>query len=195
MSKAADLNAILDLCDEEKIQQWIELHPDIIPDGKFVCDRWVLSKVPIGTKKITDLAFLHETSGPWWFYMVELARPVVQIFNKADEFTSGFHHEVQQVRDWIGDFRNHAQSLSSDTSVKFGERFAQGLRLCSSIGMLFVGRRSELNNELRKKRWADFCESMYPHIEVRTYDHLVDVVARYEVINLFSLPQTQIGSL
>jgi len=61
--------------------------------------------------------------------------------------------------------------------------------------MLFVGRRSELNNELRKKRWADFCESMYPHIEVRTYDHLVDVVARDEAINLFSLPQPQIGSL
>lgn len=100
----------------------------------------VYSKVQLGSEYVTDFAFFDTGSfGPEW-HLVEIEAPSKRMFTLAGGQTADLTHAIQQVRDWhtwIHDNLDFARKLM--------------LHVEYPLGYVFIGRRSDLTQDTRKK--------------------------------------------
>lgn len=120
------------------------------------------SKIRLGSDYVTDFVYFDLGSfGPDW-KLIEIEVPSAKLFTKRGDPTAEFNHAIQQVRDWqdwLVENIDNARKLMPGIHYPFG--------------YLFIGRRSELTPENKKKmkRISYDCRS-FAHIH--TLDRLAD---------------------
>jgi len=161
---------------ESEVQRFIEQHPWLVVDGtEEVEPAMVVSQFPLGADFRVDFAYITTNSGGHFINLVEIESPRLNIFNEADEFSASFNHAALQLQDWASwCLRNNPAVVQLLQPMFEAELNTSGPSFVRPRLHLFAGRRSQLSNQRRQRRWEERCEQLPRHTRVRTYDGLID---------------------
>lgn len=138
---------------EEIYQKFLAQHPVFLDPLASE----VIPKHKLGTEFITDFV-VRRYDGR--YIVVEIEKPQDSLFTSANDFTASFTHAFGQILDfqnWIGQHAEYARSKLPEIS--------------SPVGLLVMGRRSELTiDNLKKLSYYNLNSSK---IEVVTFDDLL----------------------
>jgi hypothetical protein len=159
---------------EEHIYFWTELMRHDTPCPLY-------SKIRLGSEYVVDFAYFDPSSnGPEWF-LVEIERPCVgPIFVRNGDPSGKLMHAIAQVenwQEWIAKNLPYAQKLMPQVDRPFG--------------LVFYGRRSELESEHARARLRALNRRYRGHLQVRTLDSFIDgaEVARRTGSGPYEIPQ------
>jgi hypothetical protein len=168
-----EFSTLLDRSEHESdLQKFIEKHPWLIVDPmRKVEPPVVLSQLPLGPNFRVDFAYLSMDSAGQYIHFIEIERPTLQMFTDSDDFTAPFNHAANQLLDWQAWYDRNAQSLIQLLEPLFTDHLWTGVpgHLTPRVQLL-AGRRSQLSNLRRKRRW----EVRAKQIPARTYDGFVE---------------------
>lgn len=164
---------------ETEIQSFLEEYPFLLTSGYFPAGGIVISQLPLGADFRVDFAYLLVLNGGDFLHLVEIERPDIEMFTRKDEFTQEFNHAVQQIHDWAQWCVENREYLTNVLAQLLdGNRswFHPYPRLT-----LVAGRRSQLSNDKRKRRFAAKANSLSREMKLSTYDDFMDGMgfARY----------------
>jgi hypothetical protein len=144
---------------EQTVQDFLERHSDLIPVPWLLNHGLhlgvMISKFPLDTSLVTDLAYLTKSTMEWYAVFVELEHPAKRIFTenkKSPRFSADFNAALGQIEDWRLFVESH------DVAVR--DRLSPLLRPLSKNRVRFkyvlvYGRNSELgSNQERIDRFA-----------------------------------------
>jgi hypothetical protein len=148
---------------EEAIHQWLndpKHHVFLDPNQTRV-----ESKVEFGKGKNSTSDFVVKRSDNTYL-LVEIEAATTSIFRDSDgEATQSFYHAIQQVRDWQAFIKENPD---------YTRKILKLVDIYEPSGMVVIGRSSEIDNDLKRRRWKDLKARQDPH--VYTYDELCDRV-------------------
>jgi hypothetical protein len=169
---------------EQDIQDFLELHPELLP-GLFdfhngPLHQIVVSKFSFGADYKCDFAFVSRHSMALQFTFVEIEDPNKPIFNKDGSFHQSFNHARQQLFDWKIWAEKNVHILMDMFSPMFQTYNAwddyKDFRF-----YLMYGRRSEIESDKkRKERWSSLYASDDRKIFVTSYDRRYPVEGHNE---------------
>lgn len=151
---------------EQVLQQYLEGFPFLLCGfiGK-VHNNVVISQLPLGSEYRPDFAFVVETSRGSKIHLIEIESPSLHIFTKSGNFSQEYNHALQQLHDWNGWCRENRHYLS---------HILEPLELSSSLLQvqckLIAGRRGELTNSKRMRKYADKDRDLPKNFEITTWD-------------------------
>lgn len=160
---------------EQRILDFVKSRPELVTGSDFVSPRIVIPEFTIGGQR-ADFFYIKSESGRTHICLVEFEDVRKPIFRKDDGFSSEFNQALQQVEDWRQHVGNHSQVLQnlyncfapSGMPVTYFPAF-------SYRGILVMGRRSEVNNINRHKRWGLKKETMErSNTLLMTYDGFIE---------------------
>jgi len=140
---------------EEKIQQFLQLHPIFLFQFLPVL---LLYKAPILRKYVTDFVVLNLRDV---LILIEIERPGLRLLRKDGGITADLQHAIDQVRRWLRVFENHRAAALYTLDPKLHE-------VARVRGIVIAGRNPEDEGQallLRSMSWGD--------IELYTYDDLL----------------------
>jgi hypothetical protein len=157
---------------ESEMQRFFEQYPYLLDYNTG--GGAVITQLPLGSDYRCDFAWTYRSSQGVFLTLVEIESPRMQIFNKADEFTQKFNHAVQQLRDWGYWVDTHADSIREIMRPFYDQNMTY--RISTLTLHLIAGRRSQLSNATRKRRWEGHAIQPFPHghINIRTYDGIYE---------------------
>ena len=157
---------------EAEVQTFLEENPLLLtaffyryPEGDVV-----ISQFPLGADFRADFAVLTfgHTEG-LWLHLVELERPSLRLFTRADEFTAEANHAFQQLHDWASWCNAHKESLLHTLAPLV--KCSPGLSLFFNTAyILIAGRRSEVSTPRRRERLTTRANLQRGSIGFRTWD-------------------------
>ena len=106
---------------EIAIQRYLELHPELLY-GYPPSASLVVPQFPLGSEWVVDFAFLAPFGSAPRLWLVEIERPSLRIFTKADEFSQPFNHALQQLLDW-SNWCEHNRAYLSTPFRNYGDVF------------------------------------------------------------------------
>jgi hypothetical protein len=164
---------------ESDIQSFLEEYPFLLTSGYYPAGGVVISKLPLGADFRVDFAYLLILNGGDCLHLIEIERPDLEMFTAGDEFTQEFNHAVQQIHDWgqwCDENREYLTNVLAQLLDENRSWFHPYPRLT-----LVAGRRSQLSNDRRKRRFAAKANALNREMKLSTYDDLMDGLgfARY----------------
>jgi len=164
---------------EQVVQDFLETHTELIPTPVLLNHGLhldsVLSKFPLDTSLVTDLAYITKSSDRWFVVLVELERPEKEIFKSATKrvaTTQKFNEALDQIGDW--------QTFIEANGAEVVRRLMPLLAPTSMIRnlvhfkyVLIIGRSA--NKNLTRARQAYLARLReQKNIDVMSYDSLVN---------------------
>ena len=157
---------------EAEIQSFLEEYPFLLTSGYFPAGGIVVSQLPLGADFRVDFAYLLVLNGGDFLHLIEIERPDLEMFTGKDEFTQEFNHAVQQIHDWgqwCGENREYLTNVLAQLLCGNRSWFHPYPHLT-----LVAGRRRQLSNDRRKRRFAAKANSLSREMKLSTYDDLMD---------------------
>ena len=158
--------------------------------------RFVFREFPLGSSYVADFAVLNSYSGVWEVKFVELEPVDEPPFTKGGVVAKRLNGALKQVGDWADYFEMHKEQVRADLVRWAADRdllcYSEGDRPSNFSGNLladprtnlhesfhiFIGRREKLTEDEHKRK-GQFQRRQ--HIEVASYDRMLDVVSeRYK---------------
>lgn len=166
---------------EEDLQKYLENYPILLLNAglkgffPFASRRCALfSKIQLGERFKTDLAFVHADSGGAWWLFIELERANVHLFNKKGDLSPHLSHAFRQITDWqswIKDNKAYAQSCFGE--LQRSADIYHDVKFCAEPKfIIIIGRRSMLNEDTNRRRIE--MHNQNPRLEIITYDRLIE---------------------
>ncbi|KAA3615839.1 MAG: DUF4263 domain-containing protein [Calditrichaeota bacterium] len=164
---------------ETEIQSFLEKFPFLLTSGYYPESGAVISQLPLGADFRVDFAYLVVLNGGDFLHLVEIERPDLEMFTSKDEFSQEFNHAVQQIHDWAqwcSENREYLINVLQQLINGGRSRFRPYPRLT-----LIAGRRKQLSNDRRKRRYTAKSNALSRDMNLSTYDDLIDSLgfARY----------------
>ncbi len=166
---------------EEKVQQFFEQHPHLLPgladyhNGPYA--KIVITKFPLGIDFITDFAFISQNSQMIQLTLVELESPSKKLFRKDGRPSRDYIDARQQLTDWL-----HRVQQDKKKSV---ELFAPMLRRLplrdyhiSARAYLICGRRIDFKEPKAHERWSAESSLASLGLITMTYDRILESLKR-----------------
>ncbi|GAA0405047.1 DUF4263 domain-containing protein [Cocleimonas flava] len=168
---------LLDNCqNESEMQKFLEGSLYYLPGLRDlhngVMEDTIVTKMPLGSDHITDFAFVSRNSMNMQYTLIEIEDPNKNIFTKGDQFSSYFNHALQQIKDWQLWFNKNGTYLDKSFNDIVNYRVDTSDDYKSFKAYLVYGRRSEINNRVRKDRWQNLEKSLGEELKVMSYDRL-----------------------
>lgn len=123
----------------------------------------LFSQVRLGTEFVCDFVFYDFGSTGMEWNLVEIEAPGGRLFKKDGDFSQGFHHAITQVdrwQHWVNSNQPAADQLMPGVMVP--------------LGFVFIGRRSELDDDQHREHLLWFNSQNRSRIVVHTLDHFLD---------------------
>lgn len=159
---------------ERDVQVFLERHPWLLVHGHIHASA-VISQFPLGADHRSDFAYFVRMSGGDYLQLIEIESPRLEIFNENDGFSAAFNHALQQLEDWAGWVERNRESIEFclepliiDGPFTAMPRFVR-VRL-----LLIAGRRSQITNPRRKRRWEERVNRLPRTTEVRTFEGFIE---------------------
>lgn len=173
------LDELLDNNREEKLQQYLEQHKNILI-AAFGQPEWVynlvLPKFKFGSDYISDFVVFTGQSYSYWIKLIELEPSTSPIFTKQGDYAQRLNHAIKQVdewSDWIKRnepyFRDCLQKELQKKYPSFNETLDYTRKFIVS-SKIVIGRRDLLSVENNKRRAQEYEKS---NLDIVTYDRLV----------------------
>jgi hypothetical protein len=182
--RIAELKALLETASREnELQTFLEKNPWLLLRSEAV-GNLVISQLPLGPDHRCDFAMFYQRSGGNVLQLVEIESPTLRIFNATDEFSQHFNHSVQQLDDWSAWCRRSKDHLDSVLEPLFDDGYLDHLPNFDRIHLwLIAGRRSQISNAIRKRRWEERVNNAPKPLEIRTWDGFVSSLpmARFQL--------------
>jgi hypothetical protein len=198
--KASSLRGKLNKCKTEReITPWLKNNPAVL--GKLAHARYphVFQNFPVGTRK-PDFVVLDSFSGGWEVTMIELEPPSEQLFTKSGHPAKRLAGAIKQVDDWRSYVEKNRQEVLRRLSEYYMTKdLTYGTKTslptdCGGIPLsdvqsvvmwsyvIVIGRRDLLSASDSAKK----AEYRSAHgIEIATYDGLVSITDRLEVLPFY----------
>lgn len=160
---------------EEILQKFLERNPSLVAGIDVAAHGVVISKLPLGADFRVDFAYVFNDSGGNYIRLIEIERPSLAVFTEGNDFTSEFTHAFQQVVDWFdwsGRHLNYLEDVLRPLLVAGGLSMPSVV-LCN----LIAGRREQLSNGTRKRRWASKRRLAPKGLDLRTWDGFAEGIA------------------
>lgn len=157
---------------ETEIQSFLEEYPFLLTSGYYPEGGIVISQLPLGADFKVDFAYVVILNGGDFLHLVEIERPDLEMFTSKNEFTQEFNHAVQQIHDWsqwCSENREHLTNVLLQLLNGNRSWFHPYPRLT-----LIAGRRNQLSNDRRKRRFAAKANALSREMNLSTYDDLMD---------------------
>lgn len=163
---------------EPQIQEFLEAHPYLLPGfdrlhhGPY--EGIVATKFALGTSFQTDFAFVSSNSQTLCLTAVEIESSRKRLFRKDGRFSRDYFDAKQQIVDWLFWAQHHVR----DALDAWGYLLRGITPKCYDIrfrGYLVFGRRAELDDPVKKERWASEASSLDARLAVMTYDRLLQL--------------------
>lgn len=154
---------------ERPSQRFLEKHPKLLLFGVGgpAQDNIVISQFPLGPDFRADFAYLAIRTGRDVLTLVEIESPKLKIFGAKDEFSQAFNHALQQLEDWSRWCKDNRQTLlNMFASLKLSNPIVPEFRL-------IAGRRHQVNNPRRKRRYSEKVSSLAHGFSFSTYDSMI----------------------
>jgi hypothetical protein len=160
--------------DERPLQRFFEEHPIFLvgPKGHFgLRYGTVVSQFPLGADFKTDFAYLYETTVSRCLVLLEIESPNCPIFTSKDEFSRQFNHAIQQLEDWSSWCKDNIPFLRDVFGLSSSS-------ILTPVFRLVAGRRHQISNRRRKRRYAEKSKLLTREISYCTYDRLLEQIPR-----------------
>lgn len=159
---------------EADIQSFIEQHPWMLTSHGPV-----VAQLPLGSEFRVDFAFGVRANGGDFLNLIEIERPDMEIFNANDEFSQSFNHSIQQIIDWsewCARNRPYVHGLIGPLFSPMATHTVFFSDFTVPRVKLIAGRREQISNERRKRRFVARAGSLERTLEIQTYDDFVDSI-------------------
>jgi hypothetical protein len=166
-----ELKLLIDTAQTEApIQAFLEENPYLVIGVNDAILSMLISQFPLGAEFRADFAFVSYDSAGTYLHLIEIERPTLHIFVDTDEFSQPFNHAVQQLQDWVLWCEMNQPYLQNvlEPLLQFG-----GSGHLTPICRLIAGRRAELKNTKRKRRYSAKVNKSPRGIEISTYDRFL----------------------
>lgn len=127
-------------------------------------DTPLFSQVRLGTEFVCDFVFYDLGSTGMEWNLVEIEAPGRRLFKKDGDFSQALHHAITQVENW-------QHWVNSNQAA--ADQLMPGVML--PLGFVFMGRRSELDDDRHREQLLWFNSQNRARIVVHTLDHFLDV--------------------
>jgi hypothetical protein len=156
---------------EAPIQRFLENNPYIVIGINDATLNMLISQFPLGSEFRADFAFVNYDSSGTYLHLIEIERPTLHIFVGKDEFSQPFNHAVQQLQDWMLWCEMNQTYLQNvlEPLLQFGSSGTHLTPICK----LIAGRRAELTNVKRKRRYSAKVNKSPRGVEISTYDRFL----------------------
>ena len=156
---------------EAPIQTFLEKNPFLVIGANDATLNMLISQFPLGSEFRADFAFVNYNSGGTYLHLIEIERPTLHIFVETDEFSQPFNHAVQQLQDWMLWCEMNQTYLQNvlEPLLQFGSSGNHLTPICK----LIAGRRAELTNVKRKRRYSAKVNKSPRGVEISTYDRFL----------------------
>ena len=167
-----DMTAYKELLDrpapESEVQRFLEAHLYFWGQEIRLGTRDVplFSQVRLGTEFVCDFVFYDLGSTGMEWNLVEIEGPGRRLFKKDGDFSQELNHAIAQVERW-------QHWVNSNQAA--ADRLMPGVMV--PLGLVFMGRRSELNDDRQRERLLWFNSQNRARIVVHTLDHFLDAAA------------------
>ncbi len=182
--RVGQLKALIETASREgELQTFLEKNPWLLVRSHAV-GNFVISQFPLGSDHRSDFAIFYQHSAGNVIQLVEIESPRLQIFNAKDEFSQPFNHSIQQLEDWSGWCRRSRDHLDGVLEPLFDDGYLDHLPNFNRVHLwLIAGRRSQISNAVRKRRWEERVNNAPRFLEIRTWDGFVSSLpmARFQV--------------
>ncbi len=160
---------------ESKVQQFLEQYPWLLV-SQTLRDDFVISQLPLGADHKCDFAYFISQSNGEFLKLIEIESPTLTIFTEnKDDFTAEMNHALQQLDDWSGWCDRNKGYIYSLIEPLVDEDYITGLPGFSRIEFLLIaGRRSQLSNTRRKRRWEERVNRAPRNTIIRTWDGFIE---------------------
>jgi hypothetical protein len=163
--------------DERPVQVFLESNPHLFSCGpRHVIDNVIISQLPLGADHRPDFAYVFFNSTGLYLELFEIESPRMKMFLKDDNFSKPYLDAIQQTQDWLGWTKSNQDHLfflfeSLIGDLGFGRQMTV---FCN----LVAGRRIQLENDLRKRRYKQKWDQYYPGTTIMTCDRFMEEIAR-----------------
>lgn len=161
---------------ENDVQEYLEKNTELIPkkfmENHGISENIIISKLPIGLKYITDFAFVSKCTIYWNIVLIEIEDPKKKMFTQADDFSADFTKAKGQIDNWKS-LLNYDSNAKESLECSLKTLIVPERMRDNPINIKYVlvyGRSSEINNDIRKKKFAQLNDSS--DVAVVTYDSL-----------------------
>ncbi len=182
--RVEQLKALLETASREsELQTFLEKNPWLLLRSEAI-GNFVISQFPLGPDYRCDFAMFYQRSSGNVVQLVEIESPTLQIFNANDEFSQPFNHSIQQLEDWSGWFRRSKDHLESVLEPLFYDGYLDHIPHFDRLHLwLITGRRAQISNAVRKRRWKERVNNAPKPLEIRTWDGFISSLpmARFEI--------------
>ncbi len=165
---------------EEDVQAFIRDSPETLLCLVAAHHRgWVIPKAKLGAEHVTDFLVAGRTSRGMEWLAVELESPKAKLFTLKGEESAQLQHAIGQIADWREWLAGN--SAYAERRPPNGLGFV-GIR-AALPGLVIMGRQTALPQSVvggERQRARRFAISTERHIEVRTFDGLIDAVRKAE---------------
>lgn len=158
---------------EQDLQFYMERNPELVLGGhsREYAYGFIISQFPLGADFRCDFAFYTHPSFGMFLHLVEIESPKLQLFTNLDEFTSDFSHAYQQLEDWSGWIRKNKDGIEHLLQPLVDCGYAKHVPYFDELFLeLVVGRRAQLSNTRRQRRWKEKISRLPRYTSIRTWD-------------------------
>lgn len=162
--------------DEQTYQSFIETNTRLVPRDFVLnhgiwCDL-VFRKLPLGRDYVCDFAFLTKGSMQWRLVLIEIKRPDMRFFRRSTlKLHSQFTDAIEQLSNWRSVLSRDPAGFARGT-LSSVMTFPQKDDFVDVRFILVYGRRSEYENDLRRK--AKIAKHAPPDVSIMSFDSLVE---------------------
>jgi hypothetical protein len=162
--------------DEKSIQQFLELHPCLVPGSRFPMTssfpvRAALVTQPqlVGvTRRVPDFMWLSNDSATLYPVLIEIERPTKQWFTRKGVPRAPFNQAMSQLREWRAWFNEASNQALFMRQFDIPDDYNRGR--FRPHGVLIYGRRAELHANPRLRRVRAMQE--HPDETILSFDRL-----------------------
>ena len=169
--------ALLESSDSEaEVQRFLEEHPWMLSGHDHL-----VTQLPLGAEFRVDFAYAWRGNGGDFLNLIEIERPDLEIFNSNDEFSQPFNHAVQQIVDWSGwctQNRSYLTGVIKELLDPVSKDIDFSVEYLVPGFTLIAGRRAQISNVVRKRRFVARANSVSRTMRIQTYDDFLDSVRR-----------------
>jgi len=156
-------NTLEEAKDEKPLQEYLTKHPALLSTVGFGVEaKWVFPKLKLGEQFVPDFAVVDVRSSGYKWYLMELESPVARVLTRVGgEPSKEYRHAKQQIDDWRIWLRANVAYSKERKYYGLDDTF---------MGIIVMGRRSELNISLRDR----YRELSIANPTVMSYDRLLE---------------------
>lgn len=161
---------------ERELQAFLQKNPWLLV-AEQIDPPFLIAQFPLGPDHRCDFAYFFRYSSGEYLKLIEIESPRLEIFNRSDEFTDHFNHALQQLEDWSSWCQRNPSSIASLLEPLFEQGFVHSLPGVTRIRLLLLaGRRTQILNARRRRRWQERINRLPANTEVRTWDGFIESI-------------------